>query len=74
MTDYGHELSFGLSLDPTADALEETRRLARRADDGGLDYLAVQDTGTSPTLDDVVLAGELAGRAAVAIDNARWFQ
>ncbi|MET8585220.1 SpoIIE family protein phosphatase [Streptomyces collinus] len=24
--------------------------------------------------DDVVLAGELAGRAAVAIDNARWFQ
>ncbi|MFE3637915.1 SpoIIE family protein phosphatase [Streptomyces cellostaticus] len=24
--------------------------------------------------DDVVLAGELAGRAAIAIDNARWFQ
>ncbi|MDR6975037.1 PAS domain S-box-containing protein [Streptomyces sp. 3330] len=24
--------------------------------------------------DDVILAGELAGRAAVAIDNARWFQ
>ncbi|MEV0977610.1 SpoIIE family protein phosphatase [Streptomyces sp. NPDC049915] len=24
--------------------------------------------------DDVILAGELAGRAAIAIDNARWFQ
>jgi len=48
MTDYGHELSFGLSLDPTADALEETRRLALRADDGGLDYLAVQDHPYQP--------------------------
>ncbi|WP_189699268.1 LLM class flavin-dependent oxidoreductase [Streptomyces chromofuscus] len=43
MTDYGHSLSFGLSLNPAADGLEETRRLARRADEGGLDYLAVQD-------------------------------
>ncbi|GGW96391.1 hypothetical protein GCM10010297_17840 [Streptomyces malachitofuscus] len=48
MTDYGHPLSFGLSLDPAADALEKTRRLARQADDGGLDYLAVQDHPYQP--------------------------
>ncbi|AWW41359.1 LLM class flavin-dependent oxidoreductase [Streptomyces cadmiisoli] len=43
MTDYGHRLSFGLSLTPAADAFEQAQRLARRADDDGLDYLAVQD-------------------------------
>ncbi|MFI9419144.1 LLM class flavin-dependent oxidoreductase [Streptomyces werraensis] len=48
MTDYGHPLSFGLSLDPAADALEETRRLAHQADIGGLDYLAVQDHPYQP--------------------------
>ncbi|MER7741908.1 LLM class flavin-dependent oxidoreductase [Streptomyces sp. NPDC096538] len=48
MTDYGHQLSFGLSLNPAADALEETRRLARRADEDGLDYLAVQDHPYQP--------------------------
>ncbi|MDT6987053.1 LLM class flavin-dependent oxidoreductase [Streptomyces lusitanus] len=48
MTDYGHPLSFGLSLDPAADALEETRRLARQADAGGLDYLALQDHPYQP--------------------------
>ncbi|MGA5376204.1 LLM class flavin-dependent oxidoreductase [Actinospica acidiphila] len=48
MTDYGHPLSFGLSLDPAADALEETRRLAHQADISGLDYLAVQDHPYQP--------------------------
>jgi hypothetical protein len=28
MTDYGHPITFGLSLDPSADRLEETRQLA----------------------------------------------
>ncbi|MFI9470092.1 LLM class flavin-dependent oxidoreductase [Streptomyces sp. NPDC052492] len=48
MTDYGHPLSFGLSLDPATDALEETRRPARQADAGGLDHLAVQDHPYQP--------------------------
>ncbi|MFG3323592.1 LLM class flavin-dependent oxidoreductase [Streptomyces sp. NPDC048171] len=48
MTDYGHQLSFGLSLNPAANSLEETRRLAQRADAGGLDYLAVQDHPYQP--------------------------
>lgn len=48
MTDYGHQLSFGLSLTPAAEALEETRRLARQADEAGLDYLAVQDHPYQP--------------------------
>lgn len=48
MTDYGHQLSFGLSLNPAADSHEETRQLARQADAGGLDYLAVQDHPYQP--------------------------
>ncbi|MBE8477436.1 LLM class flavin-dependent oxidoreductase [Streptomyces justiciae] len=43
MTDYGRTLSFGVSLDPAADALGTTRRLAQLADDSGLEHLAVQD-------------------------------
>ncbi|MER7890461.1 LLM class flavin-dependent oxidoreductase [Micromonospora sp. NPDC094482] len=48
MTDYGHPISFGLSLDPSADKLGETRYLARAAADGGLTYLAVQDHPYQP--------------------------
>ncbi|BCB77948.1 LLM class flavin-dependent oxidoreductase [Phytohabitans flavus] len=48
MTDYGHPLSFGLSLDPDIRQLAETRRLARAAADGGLDYLAIQDHPYQP--------------------------
>jgi alkanesulfonate monooxygenase SsuD/methylene tetrahydromethanopterin reductase-like flavin-dependent oxidoreductase (luciferase family) len=48
MTDYGHPISFGVSLDPSADRLDETKRLARAAADGGLDYLAVQDHPYQP--------------------------
>jgi len=48
MTDYGHPIVFGLSLDPGAEALDRTRRLARSAEKGGLDYLAVQDHPYQP--------------------------
>ncbi|MFR9780907.1 LLM class flavin-dependent oxidoreductase [Micromonospora sp. MS34] len=48
MTDYGHPLSFGVSLDPSADMLAATRRLARAADEAGFDLLAVQDHPYQP--------------------------
>lgn len=48
MTDYGRPLSFGLSLDPSAGSLDQTRRLTRLAEDGGLEYLAVQDHPYQP--------------------------
>jgi alkanesulfonate monooxygenase SsuD/methylene tetrahydromethanopterin reductase-like flavin-dependent oxidoreductase (luciferase family) len=43
MTDYGHPITFGLSLIPSVDLLDETRELAQAADAAGLDYLAIQD-------------------------------
>ena len=43
MTDYGHPITFGLSLMPSVELLEETRQLAQAADAAGLDYLAIQD-------------------------------
>ena len=43
MTDYGHPITFGLSLYPSVDQLDETRELARAADAAGLDYLGIQD-------------------------------
>ncbi|MFD6562746.1 LLM class flavin-dependent oxidoreductase [Micromonospora profundi] len=48
MTDYGRPLSFGLSLDPSAASLDQTRHLARLAEDVGLDLLAVQDHPYQP--------------------------
>ncbi|GGL12976.1 hypothetical protein Sme01_20300 [Sphaerisporangium melleum] len=48
MTDYGHPLTFGLSLDPAVGALDRTRRLALQAENGGLDLLAVQDHPYQP--------------------------
>jgi alkanesulfonate monooxygenase SsuD/methylene tetrahydromethanopterin reductase-like flavin-dependent oxidoreductase (luciferase family) len=48
MTDYGHPITFGLSLYPSLDQLAETRRLAEAADVGGLDYLAIQDHAYNP--------------------------
>jgi alkanesulfonate monooxygenase SsuD/methylene tetrahydromethanopterin reductase-like flavin-dependent oxidoreductase (luciferase family) len=38
-----HPVTFGLSLDPSAELLDETKRLAHAAEAAGLDYLAVQD-------------------------------
>ena len=43
MTDYGQPITFGLSLYPSVEVLEETRQLAQAADAAGLDYLAIQD-------------------------------
>ncbi|MFF0450283.1 LLM class flavin-dependent oxidoreductase [Streptomyces sp. NPDC004609] len=48
MTDYQRPLSFGVSLEPSAGAWPQTRLLARRAEDSGLDYLAVQDHPYQP--------------------------
>ncbi|MEV5149085.1 LLM class flavin-dependent oxidoreductase [Streptomyces sp. NPDC052727] len=48
MTDYGRPLAFGVSLDPSAGTWAQTRRLARTAEESGLDYLAVQDHPYQP--------------------------
>jgi alkanesulfonate monooxygenase SsuD/methylene tetrahydromethanopterin reductase-like flavin-dependent oxidoreductase (luciferase family) len=53
MADYGHPITFGLSLDPSVDQLTETRQLARAADAAGLDYLAIQDHAYNPEFLDV---------------------
>ena len=48
MTDYGHTLTFGISVDPSSRGLDEAFALARRADELGLDLLAVQDHAYQP--------------------------
>ncbi|MFE6871564.1 LLM class flavin-dependent oxidoreductase [Kitasatospora sp. NPDC057692] len=48
MTDYQRPPSFGVSLEPAAASWPQTRLLARRAQDAGLDYLAVQDHPYQP--------------------------
>ena len=48
MTDYGHPITFGVSLDPSVDELASTMRLASLADAAGLDYLAIQDHAYNP--------------------------
>ena len=53
MTDYGHPITFGLSLYPSVDQLSETRELARAADAAGLDYLGIQDHAYNPEFLDV---------------------
>jgi alkanesulfonate monooxygenase SsuD/methylene tetrahydromethanopterin reductase-like flavin-dependent oxidoreductase (luciferase family) len=53
MTDYGHPITFGLSLYPSLEGLEETRQLAEAADAAGLDYLAIQDHAYNPEFLDV---------------------
>ena len=53
MTDYGHPITFGLSLYPSVDQLGETRQLAQAADAAGLDYLAIQDHAYNPEFLDV---------------------
>lgn len=46
--DYGRNLEFGISIDPAAADLDVALTLARRADEAGLDYLAVQDHPYQP--------------------------
>jgi alkanesulfonate monooxygenase SsuD/methylene tetrahydromethanopterin reductase-like flavin-dependent oxidoreductase (luciferase family) len=53
MTDYGHPITFGLSLIPSVDSLDETRKLAKSADAWGLDYIAIQDHAYNPEFLDV---------------------
>jgi alkanesulfonate monooxygenase SsuD/methylene tetrahydromethanopterin reductase-like flavin-dependent oxidoreductase (luciferase family) len=53
MTDYGHPITFGLSLIPSVDSLDETRKLAKSADGWGLDYIAIQDHAYNPEFLDV---------------------
>jgi alkanesulfonate monooxygenase SsuD/methylene tetrahydromethanopterin reductase-like flavin-dependent oxidoreductase (luciferase family) len=53
MTDYGHPITFGLSLYPSVDLLRETRQLAQAADAAGLEYLAIQDRAYNPEFLDV---------------------
>jgi alkanesulfonate monooxygenase SsuD/methylene tetrahydromethanopterin reductase-like flavin-dependent oxidoreductase (luciferase family) len=43
MTDYGHPITFGLSLYPSVDLVDDNTRLAQEADEAGLDYIAIQD-------------------------------
>jgi alkanesulfonate monooxygenase SsuD/methylene tetrahydromethanopterin reductase-like flavin-dependent oxidoreductase (luciferase family) len=53
VTDYGHPLTFGVSLDPTAADFGSALDLARQADRAGLEYLAVQDHAYQPGYLDV---------------------
>ncbi len=53
MTDYGHPITFGLSLIPETALLAENRALAQAADTAGLDYLAIQDHAYNPDFLDV---------------------
>ncbi|WP_037271936.1 LLM class flavin-dependent oxidoreductase [Kibdelosporangium aridum] len=48
MVDYGHSLSFGVSIDPTASGFPAALALARQVDHAGLDYLVVQDHPYQP--------------------------
>jgi alkanesulfonate monooxygenase SsuD/methylene tetrahydromethanopterin reductase-like flavin-dependent oxidoreductase (luciferase family) len=48
MTDYGHDLSFGIFVTPQADAGSHIIGLARRADAVGLDWVSVQDHPYQP--------------------------
>jgi alkanesulfonate monooxygenase SsuD/methylene tetrahydromethanopterin reductase-like flavin-dependent oxidoreductase (luciferase family) len=43
MTEYGHPITFGLSLYPSLDLVDDNTRLAQEADEAGLDYIAIQD-------------------------------
>ena len=63
MTDYGHPITFGLSLIPSVDLLGEARELAQAADAAGLEYLGIQDHAYNPEFVDAwtlisVLAAE----------------
>src|SRR6202046_917878 len=48
MTDYGHDLSFGIFMPPQADAGPHVIELARQADAAGLDWVSVQDHPYQP--------------------------
>src|SRR5947208_16693903 len=63
MPDYGHPITFGLSLIPSVGELDEAIELAQAADRAGLDYLAIQDHAYNPEFLDVwTLISYLAAR------------
>ena len=66
MTDYGHELSFGIFMTPQADAGPRAIELARRADAAGLDWVSVQDHPYQPAFLD---AWTLLTAIATATEN-----
>ncbi|MFD1714855.1 LLM class flavin-dependent oxidoreductase [Amnibacterium flavum] len=49
MVDYGHPISFGISIDPTSAGFAQALSLAHQADAAGLEYLAVQDHPYQPS-------------------------
>lgn len=53
--DYGNDLQFGLSIDPTAQDLPAQLRLAHQAETLGLDILAVQDHAYHPGFIDALV-------------------
>ena len=53
MTDYGHPITFSLSLYPSVDLRRETKQLAQAAGAAGLEYLAIQDHAHNPEFLDV---------------------
>ena len=66
MTDYGHDLSFGIFVTPQADAGPRAIELARRADAAGLDWVSVQDHPYQPAFLD---AWTLLTAIATATEN-----
>jgi alkanesulfonate monooxygenase SsuD/methylene tetrahydromethanopterin reductase-like flavin-dependent oxidoreductase (luciferase family) len=66
MTDYGHDLSFGIFVTPQADAGPHVIELARRADAAGLDWVSVQDHPYQPAFLD---AWTLLTAIAAATEN-----
>jgi alkanesulfonate monooxygenase SsuD/methylene tetrahydromethanopterin reductase-like flavin-dependent oxidoreductase (luciferase family) len=66
MTDYGHDLSFGIFVTPQADAAARVIELARRADAAGLDWVSVQDHPYQPAFLD---AWTLLTAIAAATEN-----
>jgi alkanesulfonate monooxygenase SsuD/methylene tetrahydromethanopterin reductase-like flavin-dependent oxidoreductase (luciferase family) len=63
MTDYGHPITFGLSLIPSVGELGRNLELAQAGDKAGLEYLAVQDHAYNPEfLDAWTLITYLAAR------------
>src|SRR3984957_17076798 len=66
MTDYGHDLSFGIFMTPQADAGPHVIELARQADAAGLDWVSVQDHPYQPAFLD---AWTLLTAIATATDN-----
>ena len=66
MTDYGHDLSFGIFVTPQADAGPHVIELARRAEAAGLDWVSVQDHPYQPAFLD---AWTLLTAIATATEN-----